>query len=77
MLVNGLATNHSLAGRMGREVATFGRVRPLDERLAAVRAVTSADVQRVARTYLRDSKRSVVHVVPPPPSESKAEGGEM
>ncbi|MEE2678231.1 MAG: pitrilysin family protein [Myxococcota bacterium] len=71
MLVNGLATNHSLAGRMGREVSTFGRVRPLDERLAAIRAVTPEDVQRVARTYLNDEKRSVVHVVPPPPGRSE------
>lgn len=71
MLVNGLATNHSLAARMGREVSTFGRVRPLDERLAAIRAVTPEDVQRVARTYLNDEKRSVVHVVPPPPGRSE------
>ena len=70
MLVNGLATNHSLAARMGREVSTFGRVRPLDERLAAIRAVTPEDVQRVARTYLNDEKRSVVYVVPPPPGHS-------
>ncbi|HJO22131.1 MAG: pitrilysin family protein [Myxococcota bacterium] len=73
-LVNSLATNHSLAGRMGREVSTFGRVRPLDERLTAIRAVTGADVQRVANTYLKDEKRSVVHVVPPPASERKDRG---
>lgn len=76
MLVNGLATNHALAGRIGREVATFGRVRPLDERLAAIRAVTSADVQRVARTYLADEKRNVVHVVPPPVETRGTDGGE-
>ena len=29
-LVNGLATNHALASRIGRETATFGRVRPLE-----------------------------------------------
>ena len=76
MLVNSLATNHSLAARMGREVATFDRVRPLDERLAAIRAVTRADVQRVARTYLKDEKRSVVHVVPPPAPEPERPGDE-
>ena len=76
MLVNGLATNHSLAARMGREVSTFGRVRPLDERLAAIRAVTRADVQRVANTYLTDDKRNVVHVVPEPPAALEHPGGD-
>jgi zinc protease len=65
-LVDGLATNHALASRIAREMATFGRVRPLEERLAAIAKVTAADVQRVARSYLVDAKRSVVHVVPAP-----------
>jgi zinc protease len=67
-LVNRLATNHALASRVGREIVTFGRVRPLSERIAAIRAVTVEDVQRVVKTYLRRDKRSVVHVIPPPPS---------
>jgi zinc protease len=66
-LVRGLATAHALASRIGRDTATFGRIRPLGERLEAIRAVTAEDVQRVARTYLVDQQRSVVHVVPPPP----------
>jgi zinc protease len=70
-LVNGLATSHALASRIGHEVASFGRVRPLAERLAAIQAVTAEDVQRVARTYLREEKRTVVRVVPRP-----ADGGE-
>ena len=65
-LVNGLGTNHALASRIARETATFGRVRPLEERLAAIARVTAADVQRVAQTYLVDDKRSLVHVVKPP-----------
>jgi zinc protease len=64
-LVNGLATSHSLASRIGREVSTFGRVRPLSERLAAIDAVSAADVRRVAQTYLQDEKRTVVHVIAP------------
>jgi zinc protease len=73
--VNGLATSHALASRIGREYSTFGRVRPLDERLTAIQEVTPADVQRVANTYLRTEKRSVVHVVPPPAEASAAGPG--
>ncbi len=69
-LVNRLATNHALASRVGREILAFGRVRPLAERIAAIRAVTTEDVQRVVRTYLRRDKRSVVHVISPPPPDS-------
>ena len=69
-LVNRLATSHALASRIGHEVASFGRVRPLAERLAAIQAVSAEDVQRVARTYLRQEKRSVVHVVPRPAGKS-------
>ena len=43
----------------------FGRVRPLDERLASIRAVTAADVQRVAQRWLVPDGRSVVQLVPP------------
>jgi zinc protease len=70
-LVNGLGTSHSLASRIGREVSTFGRVRPLSERLAAIQAVTAADVRRVARTYLLDDQRTVIHVVAPPAGEGE------
>jgi len=63
-LVNGLATNHALASRIAQETLLFGRVRPLEERLAAISRVTAADVQRVARSYLVDDKRSIVHVRP-------------
>ncbi len=62
-LVDGLETNHALAARIAQETALFGRVRPLSERLAAIQAVSAADVQRVAREYLADPNRSVVHVV--------------
>ncbi|MGI9431292.1 MAG: M16 family metallopeptidase [Myxococcota bacterium] len=65
-LVAGLGTNHALASRNAEELLTFGRIRSLDERLAAFAAVTVEDVSRVARTYLTPEGRSVVHVVPPP-----------
>jgi zinc protease len=75
-LVNGLATSHALAARVGRDITTFGRIRPLDERLERIRAVTVEDVQRVARTYLVTEQRSVVHVVPPPQEARPQESGE-
>jgi zinc protease len=65
-LLNGLLTSHALGSRIARDYATFGRVRPLSERLDAIQAVTAEDVQRVAAKYLVDGGRSVVHVVPPP-----------
>jgi predicted Zn-dependent peptidase len=64
-LVNGLATNHALANRIGYDFVTLGRIRPLEERLAAIEAVSAADVQRVAQTYLAADRRSIVRVVPP------------
>jgi predicted Zn-dependent peptidase len=65
-LVNGLSTNHALANRIGYDFVTLGRIRPLEERLAAIDSVRAEDVQRVAQTYLGADRRSVVRVVPPP-----------
>jgi len=65
-LVDGLDTSHALASRIAQDYTNLGRIRSLDERLGAIRAVTAEDVQRVARTYLLPEKRSVVHVVRPP-----------
>jgi zinc protease len=74
-LVNRMSTNHALASRIGREIIAFGRVRPLEQLVAEIRAVTAKDIQRVVRTYLRKESRSVVHVLSPPPTElSKSEG---
>ncbi|HBZ68565.1 MAG TPA: insulinase family protein, partial [Deltaproteobacteria bacterium] len=74
-LVNDLATTDALAGRIGGDFVTFGRVRSLDERLSALEAVTQADVQRVATTYLGDDQRSVVRLVPEPGQAPGAEKG--
>lgn len=70
-LVGASDTAHALASRIGRDWVSFERIRSLEERLAAFRAVTAADVQRVARTYLRDENRNVVYVVPPPPEADR------
>jgi zinc protease len=70
-LVNGLATSHALAGRIAYDVATFGRIRPLEERLGAIRKVDADAVRRVAKTYLGVDRRSVVRVVAPAAERSK------
>ena len=69
-LLSGMETANEKASRIAREYLSFGRIRSVDERLKAYSAVTAEDVQRVARTYFRDDRRSVVHVVPSPRSEA-------
>jgi zinc protease len=70
-LLSGMETANEMASRIAGEYVSFGRIRPVDERLKAYAAVSAEDVQRVARTYLRDDRRSVVHVVPPPRAQGK------
>jgi zinc protease len=72
-MLGGLQTANALAGRSAEELLSFGRIRTIQERLDAVRAVTPADVQRVARTYLEPAQRSVVHVLPGAPEAAAAE----
>jgi len=74
-IVYQLTTNEAIAGRIGYDVTILGAIRPLEDRLAAIEAVNADDVQRVARTYLTDAGRNVVHVVPPPDSIEPGEGG--
>ena len=69
-LLDGLDRSHALAMRIAGETVTLGRIRSLEERLEAIRSVTIADVQRVAKRYLRDDGRSVVRVVAPDEASS-------
>jgi zinc protease len=70
-LISSLETSHALASRIANDYTALGRIRPLEERLEAIRAVTAEDVQRVVGTYLVPEKRSVVRVVPPPEANEK------
>jgi len=71
-LIVGQGSSNALASRIAHEWIAFGRVRPLDERLESIRAVTAADVQRVAKTWLEPSGRSVVQLLPPPAQTAEA-----
>ncbi len=73
-MVHELTTNAAIASRIGYDVTILGAIRPLGDRLAAIQAVDAADVQRVARVYLTDEGRNVVHVVPPPDSTQAQRG---
>jgi predicted Zn-dependent peptidase len=66
-LIVGQDSSNALASRIAGDWIAFGRVRSLDERRAAIRAVTAADVQRVAKSWLEPTGRSVVQVLPPEP----------
>lgn len=73
-VIVGQGSAHALAGRMGREWVTFGRIRPLGERLEKIRNVTPEDVQRVAQKYLVPEGRTVVRVVAPPAEAAEGAG---
>jgi predicted Zn-dependent peptidase len=64
-LVSGLTTTHALANRVGQDWVLFGRVRGLEERLAALRAVSAEDVQRVAGRHLAPDGRNGVRLEAP------------
>jgi zinc protease len=74
-LIAGQGSSNALASRIAEDWTAFGRIRPLDERLAAIRAVGVADVQRVAETWLVPEGRSVVQLLPPPAETSSAANG--
>ncbi len=73
-MVHQLATNKALANRIAYDEVVLGGIRPLSERLNAIRSVAIEDVQRVAQTYLVDDQRSVVHVIAEPAAEATASG---
>ncbi len=58
------------AYELGDSIIRFGDARESDELVAAVQRVTAADVQRVARTWLRDDRRVTIRYL----SESAGAG---
>jgi zinc protease len=54
----------SQAMRLGSEQSTAGDYRYIDRYLAAIQKVTTADVQRVAQTYLAKSSRTIGYFEP-------------
>jgi predicted Zn-dependent peptidase len=73
-MIHQLTTNSAIAGRIGYDVTILGEIRSLEDQLAAIQAVDADDIQRVARTYLTDAGRNVVHVVPPLASTEPGQG---
>ena len=60
LVASELRQRETASGRafiLGRAIVSENNPRAADERLAAIQAVTAADVQRVARTWLNDQAR--------------------
>ena len=70
-LVKGLKTDSGKANQLGYFEVVFGDYRKLFDLEAAWDAVSAADVQRVASTYLRPEKRTTV-VLQPVAAEGRA-----
>jgi predicted Zn-dependent peptidase len=66
-LVNGMASSIQRAVQLGEFALFYDKPDRINTRADEVAKVTAADVQRVARTYLVKSRRSVVHTVPKAP----------
>jgi zinc protease len=64
--VYGLKKAHGIAGLLGRSIIYHGDWRPALDELDRLRAVSAADVQRVAKKYLRPERIRVVQLVPEP-----------
>lgn len=69
--IEGRETAYGRATELADSIIRYGDADAADRLLAAVQNVTAADVQRVARTYLDDTRRVTVRYLP---EESRAEG---
>ncbi|MCC6765209.1 MAG: insulinase family protein [Deltaproteobacteria bacterium] len=80
--VRGLSSVSGKANQLGFYEVVFGDHREMFKETERVEAVTAADVQRVARTYLVPSERTTIELVPerptagtPPPRPAGASTG--
>ncbi|QQR53004.1 insulinase family protein [bacterium] len=65
-----LESNASIADRLGAQLALLGRVQPVDELIAAVEAVTPADVLRVSQAMLAPEHLRMAIIAPQPQSSA-------
>jgi zinc protease len=79
--VRGLSSTSGKANQLGFYEVVFGDYREMFNEVDRVEAVTAADVLRVARTYLVDTERTTVELVPqkpkpgaPPPRAAGPQG---
>lgn len=61
-----LESNSSVADRIGTQLLLLGRVKPIDETIAEIEAVTVADVGRVAHDLLAPEKLRFAIIAPEP-----------
>jgi predicted Zn-dependent peptidase len=61
-----LESNASIADRIGLQLVLLGRVKPIDEIIAGIEAVTVADVQRVAAEMLAPKHLRFAIIAPQP-----------
>jgi predicted Zn-dependent peptidase len=61
-----LENNASIADRTGAQLVLLGRVKPIDEIITGIEAVTADDVQRVAREMLAPERLRFAIIAPEP-----------
>ena len=59
-----LETSNQVAGGAASSTISIGRVRPLEETLKAIQAVTSDDIQRVAKDLFKTDKLNLAVIGP-------------
>ena len=70
--VRGLTSVSGIANQLGFFETVFGDYREMFKEADRVEAVTAADVQRVAQTYLVDAEKTTVELVPEKPKPGTA-----
>lgn len=76
--IDARATTLNIAREIAGDAVVYGNPNRINEEMDRLRAVTPADVQRVAREYLKSANRTVVIAMPPAADAAapKSEGAE-